>query len=73
MATIVLKHVAEDRTNDREIVDTGAAMFGLGGDNVHCGVCGREMMHDVPIRTIKVNLLYRCAGCGSLNELPPGA
>jgi hypothetical protein len=73
MGTIVLKHVPEDRINNREIVDTGAAMFGLGGDNVHCGVCGREMMHEVPIRTMTVNLLYRCTGCDSLNELPPDA
>lgn len=73
MATIVLKHVAEDKAGDRDIVDTGAAMLGMGGDNVHCGVCGREMMHDMPIRSMKVNLLYRCAGCDSLNELPPDA
>jgi hypothetical protein len=73
MGTIVLKHVPEDRIKGREIVDTGAAMFGLGGDNVHCGVCGREMMHEVPIRTMTVNLLYRCTGCDSLNELPPDA
>lgn len=73
MATIVLKHVAEDKVGDRDVVDTGAAMIGMGGDNVHCGVCGREMMHDVPIRNMKVNLLYRCTGCDSINELPPDA
>lgn len=73
MATVVLKFVPDDKVGDREIVDTGAAMLGLDGDNVHCGVCGREMMHDVPIRTMKVNLVYRCAGCDSLNELPPDA
>ncbi|ARJ66245.1 hypothetical protein WV31_11545 [Magnetospirillum sp. ME-1] len=73
MGTIVLKHVAEDKVGDREVVDTGAAMIGMGGDNVHCGVCGREMMHEVPIRSMKVNLLYRCTGCDSINELPPDA
>lgn len=73
MGTIVLKHVPEDKAGDREVFDTGAAMFGLEGDNVHCGVCGREMMHDVPIRTMKINMLYRCTGCDSLNELPPDA
>jgi DNA-directed RNA polymerase subunit RPC12/RpoP len=73
MGTVVLKHVPEDKLENREIVETGVAMLGLGGDNVHCGVCGREMMHDVPIRTMKVDLVYRCAGCGSLNEVPTDA
>jgi DNA-directed RNA polymerase subunit RPC12/RpoP len=73
MGTVVLKFVPEDRIGDREIIDTGVMMLGLGGDNVHCGLCGREMMHEVPIRDMKVNMLYRCAGCGSLNEIPADA
>lgn len=73
MGTVVMKHVPEDKVGDREVIDTGVAMLGLEGDNVHCGVCGREMMHDVPIRTMKVNMVYRCTVCGSFNELPADA
>jgi DNA-directed RNA polymerase subunit RPC12/RpoP len=73
MATVFLKFVPEDRIGEREIVETGVMMLGLEGDNVHCGLCGREMMHDVPIRTMKVDLVYRCAVCGGLNELPSDA
>ena len=70
MGSVVMKSVAEDKVNGREVMDTGASMIGLGGDNVFCGTCGREMMHDVPIKTMKVNLLYRCSACGSINEVP---
>ncbi len=69
MADIVLKVVAEAFIKGREVMDTGVAMMGLEGDNAFCGDCGREMMHQVPIRTMLVNLLYRCS-CGSLNEVP---
>ena len=69
MADIVLKVVAEAFINGREVMDTGMAMMGLEGDNAFCGDCGREMMHQVPIRAMLVTLLYRCS-CGCLNEVP---
>ena len=69
MADIVLKVVAEVYVNGREIMDTGVSMVGLEGDNAFCGNCGREMMHDMPIRSMLVNLLYQCS-CGALNEVP---
>lgn len=69
MADIVLKVVAEAFIQGREIMDTGVSMIGLGGDNGFCGNCGREMMHDVPFRDMKTNLLFRCS-CGSVNEAP---
>ena len=69
MADIVLKVVAEAYVNGRQIMDTGVAMLGLGGDNAFCGSCGREMMHETPIKSMLVNLLYLCS-CGALNEVP---
>ncbi|MBI3444771.1 MAG: hypothetical protein HY055_05315 [Magnetospirillum sp.] len=70
MGSVVLKNVPEDKILGREIMDTGVSMIGLGGDNVFCGTCGREIMHDMPIKTMKVNLLYRCDACGGINEVP---
>ena len=69
MADIVLKVVAEAYVNGREVMDTGVVMLGLGGDNAFCGSCGREMMHEVPVRSLLVNLLFQCS-CGALNEIP---
>lgn len=69
MAEIVLRVVADAFVNGRDIMDTGAAMMGLGGDNGLCGACGREMMHEVPFRDLLVNMLFRCS-CGALNEIP---
>jgi hypothetical protein len=69
LADISLKVVAEAFLNGREVMDTGVSMLGLGGDNAFCGNCGREMMHQVPIRAMLVNMLYRCS-CGTLNEVP---
>ncbi len=69
MADIVMKVVAEVYVNGRDIMDTGVSMMGLGGDNAFCGSCGREMMHDIPVREMKVTLLFRCS-CGALNEVP---
>jgi hypothetical protein len=69
MADLVLKLVSEALAEGRDVMETGVSMLGLGGDNVFCGNCGREIMHDFPIRTMKVDLLYRCS-CGALNEVP---
>jgi len=73
MAMLVLSVVEEADVNGREIVSTGISMVGLGGDDVICGRCGREMMSQVPIRTMQTAMLYRCEGCGTLNEVPPDA
>lgn len=73
MADIVLKVVAEAYINGREIVNTGLTMMGLGGDNYFCGGCKREMMHEVPIKTMQVNFLYLCDTCNTLNEIPHDA
>ncbi len=70
MTDIILKVVAEAFVNGRDIMDTGSAMLGLGGDNAFCGGCGRELMHEVPVRSMVVDLLYRCDQCGALNEVP---
>ena len=69
MADIILTVVAEAYINGREIMDTGVSMMGVGGDNAFCGNCDREMMHDVPIKSMLVNMLYQCS-CGSLNAVP---
>jgi len=69
MADIVLKVVAEAYVNGRDIMETGVSMMGLGGDNCFCGNCNREMMHEFPIRDLKIGMLFLCS-CGSLNELP---
>ncbi|CCG41616.1 hypothetical protein [Magnetospirillum molischianum] len=70
MAMLVLSVVDEADVNGRDIVSTGISMLGLEGDDVVCGRCGREMMSQVPIRTMPVGLLYRCEVCGALNEVP---
>jgi len=71
MARLVLAVVEEADIDGREIVATGVAMLGLEGDDVICGRCGREMMSQIPIRTMPAGLLYRCEVCGALNEVPP--
>jgi len=71
MAMLVLSVVEEADVQGREIVSTGISTVGLGGDDVVCGRCGREMMSQIPIRSMPVGLLYRCEGCGALNEVPP--
>jgi hypothetical protein len=70
MGRLVLTVVEEDAIDGRDIVDTGVSMVGLGGDDVICGRCGREMMTQVPLRTMQVTLLYRCEVCGTVNEVP---
>jgi len=70
MTVLVMTVVNEADVNGREIVDTGISVLGLEGDDVMCGRCGREMMSQIPIRTMPPSLIYRCEVCGALNEVP---
>jgi hypothetical protein len=70
MADIVMTPIPPEKVGDRPVMNTGVSMVGLGGDNVFCGHCDREMMHGFDLSKMQVELVYQCGGCDGYNVKP---
>lgn len=70
MAEITMNPIEPHLAGDLEVVDTGVSMLGIDGPDWRCGHCGRLMITNMKLDTIKVMLAYKCGRCEGLNLVP---
>lgn len=70
MAEIELTAIMPTQVGDRNVINTGVSMLGMGGDDFLCGHCGRLMIHSFAMENIGADMVYQCSGCDGYNVKP---
>lgn len=70
MAEITLTAITPVQVGERNVINTGVSMLGMGGDDFACGHCGRVMIHSFAMQNIQADMVYQCAGCDGYNVKP---
>lgn len=67
MGKIVMTAITPEQAGNRDVMDTGVSMLGLGGDDWICGHCGRMMIQSMDLKAVQTPMAYRCGVCEGLN------